>query len=146
MGLGVQSFNSPPPPQKKKNMCKQYMLEGVRIKWHVYLRFQFLHLIVMQNTFCPTSCFFPFSFSRPHLQLTQDVINTSCLVHAKLQVLVEHPMVKVETQNGSIYIYTYIYPYKHGLMAIPFLTLPYLHQRFTRNQLSFRPMAAYISH
>lgn len=84
------------------------MFEGVRIKWHVYLRFQFLHLIVMQNTFCPTSFFLPFSFS-PHLQLTQDVINTSCLVHAKLQVLVEHPMVKVETQNGSMLIYIYIY-------------------------------------
>ena len=129
MGLGVQSFNSPPPPPKKKtcvnNTCwKVFVSNGMCI-----FAFSFCTLSSCKTLFAPPVVFFPSPFSRPHLQLTQDVINTSCLVHAKLQVLVEHPMVKVETQNGSIYIYIHIYihiPLQTWLdgHTFPYLTLP----------------------
>lgn len=159
MGLGVQSFNLPPPtPPKKKKACvnsKQYMLEGVRIKWHVYLRFQFLHLIVMQNTFAPPvfSSLLLFSSPSTHPGCHQHELPSACQtpgisrtsdgesgdakwIHADIYIYI----------NINTYIHIYIYPLQTWLDGHTFLTLPYLHQRFTRNQLSFRPMAAYISH
>ena len=151
--LGCNHLICPPPQKKACVNSKQYMLEGVRIKWHVYLRFQFLHLIVMQNTFAPPvfSSLLLFSSPSTHPGCHQHELPSACQtpgisrtsdgesgdakwIHADIYIYI------------NTYIHIYIYPLQTWLDGHTFLTLPYLHQRFTRNQLSFRPMAAYISH